>query len=61
MTEELLTFELKTLRAKMELAVELFPLPVLPSKTSLISAEEEAGFLPEKTKNEKSYVQTKER
>ncbi len=53
MTEELLSLESKTLRPKMELAVELFPQPVFPSKTSLISVEEGDSFLPEETKKEK--------
>ena len=59
MIEELLTFESKTLRPKMEFAVELFPLPVFPSKTSRISEEEEEeeeeeedAFLPEQKKRE---------
>lgn len=60
MTEEQLTLVSKTLRPKMVLAVELFPLPVFPSNTSLISVEEEGGFLPEETKKEKDYVQKKE-
>lgn len=47
MTEELLTLDSKTLRPRMELAVELFPLPVFPSRTSLVSEEEEDSFLPE--------------
>lgn len=34
----------------MVLAVELFPLPAFPSKTSLSSVDKEDGFLPEKTK-----------
>lgn len=44
----------KTLRPKMELAVELFPLPVFPSRTSLFSVEEESCFLPDK--REKNYI-----
>lgn len=56
LTEELLALESKTLRPKMELAVELFPLPVFPSKTSRISVEEGDGFLPEETKKEDGYV-----
>lgn len=48
----------KTLRPKMELAVELFPLPVFPNRTSLFSVEEENCFLPDR--REKNCIQMKE-